>query len=130
MEIVVSRPEAARTPPALLISGLVVAILATLAIGGEYATGMLHVSLAAVPSRTRLLLAKAGVLTAVTLVAGALGVGVSVLCGQWLLPAHDVVRRVFRATQGVLPPALIERLRAELTSDTRTLWAPTLIVQT
>ncbi|MFI5907545.1 ABC transporter permease [Dactylosporangium sp. NPDC051541] len=66
----------------------VIAILAALVIGNEYATGMVRVSLAAVPGRTRLLLAKAVVLLATTSVASVAGVAGSVLVGRVLLPAH------------------------------------------
>lgn len=52
--------------PLLQIS---LAVLGVLAITSEYATGMIRTSLAAVPGRGRLLLAKAGVVAATTLVA-------------------------------------------------------------
>ena len=52
----------------------VVAILAVTMIGGEYATGMIRVSLAAVPRRSTLLAAKASVLTVVVTFASALAV--------------------------------------------------------
>ncbi|MEU8404985.1 ABC transporter permease [Micromonospora sp. NPDC048842] len=70
-----------------------VAILAALVIGNEYATGMVRVSLAAVPGRTRLLFAKAVVLLATTSVAAVAGVAGSVLAGRALLPTHDFVWR-------------------------------------
>ncbi|WP_433199879.1 ABC transporter permease [Dactylosporangium sp. CS-047395] len=71
----------------------VFAILAALLIGNEYASGMVRVSLAAVPSRTRLLVAKAAVLVAVTAVAAVAGVAGSLLAGRMLLPAHEFVWR-------------------------------------
>nr|BFE58865.1 ABC transporter permease subunit [Dactylosporangium thailandense] len=71
----------------------VVAILAALVIGNEYTTGMMRVSLAAVPGRTRLLAAKALVLLATTSVAAVAGVAGSVLAGRALLPAHAFVWR-------------------------------------
>ncbi|GAA2331261.1 ABC transporter permease [Dactylosporangium salmoneum] len=71
----------------------VVAILAVLAIGNEYSNGMVRVSLAAVPRRTRLLLAKAVVTSAVVLAAAVLGVAGSVLTGHLLLPAHGFLWR-------------------------------------
>ncbi|MEV6930756.1 ABC transporter permease [Dactylosporangium sp. NPDC051485] len=71
----------------------VVAILAALAIGNEYSSGMVRVSLAAVPRRTRLLLAKAVVTSVVVLAAAVLGVAGSVLTGHLLLPAHEFLWR-------------------------------------
>ncbi|MFB9412563.1 ABC transporter permease [Dactylosporangium matsuzakiense] len=71
----------------------VVAILAAMVIGNEYATGMVRVSLAAVPGRTRLFVAKAVVLLATTAVASVVGVAGSVLAGRVLLPAHEFVWR-------------------------------------
>jgi len=66
----------------------VVAIVAVLAVGGEYATGMIRTTLAAMPRRTTLLAAKAGVVTAVTLAAGTLAVLGSLLAGRLILPGH------------------------------------------
>ncbi|MGI5241570.1 ABC transporter permease [Dactylosporangium sp. CA-139066] len=66
----------------------VVAILAALVIGNEYSTGMVRVSLAAVPRRTRMLAAKAVVVVAVTGAAAAAGVAGSLLAGRLLLPDH------------------------------------------
>ncbi|WP_426501966.1 ABC transporter permease [Dactylosporangium sp. McL0621] len=71
----------------------VIAILAALVIGNEYATGMVRVSLAAVPRRTRLLASKAAVLLATTTAASVVGVAGSVLAGRALLPAHEFVWR-------------------------------------
>jgi ABC-2 type transport system permease protein len=64
----------------------VVAVLAVLAIAGEHSTGMIRVSLAAVPRRCTLLAAKALVVTAVVLVAGTVAVLASVLAGRLVLP--------------------------------------------
>ena len=66
----------------------VVAILAVLMIGGEYSTGLVHTSLAAVPRRPALLVAKAAVLTGVVLVAAALAVVASLLIGGPVLTAR------------------------------------------
>ncbi|WP_027344327.1 hypothetical protein [Hamadaea tsunoensis] len=57
----------------------VVVILAVLLISGEYATGMIRVSLAATPRRTALLAAKAALLTSTVAVTGALAIGTSLL---------------------------------------------------
>ena len=66
----------------------VVVILAVLAIGGEYSTGMIRVTLAAMPHRITVLAAKAAVLTGLVLVAGAIAVLASVLAGRLILPGH------------------------------------------
>ncbi|NUO56469.1 MAG: ABC transporter permease [Hamadaea sp.] len=90
----------------------VVVILAVLAISGEHATGMLRVSLSAVPNRLRLLTAKAIVVTGVIGAAGLLAVAGSFAAGRLLLPgsgfteAHGFARlalsdgAVLRATAG------------------------------
>jgi ABC-2 type transport system permease protein len=54
----------------------IVAVLAVLAITGEYSTGMIRVTLTAMPRRTTVLAAKAGLLTALALAA------------QLILPGH------------------------------------------
>ncbi|HTJ32347.1 MAG TPA: ABC transporter permease [Dactylosporangium sp.] len=66
----------------------VVAVLAALVIGNEYSTGMVRVSLAAVPRRTRMLAAKALVTVAAAGAAALAGVAGSLLAGWLLLPAH------------------------------------------
>jgi ABC-2 type transport system permease protein len=66
----------------------VVAIVAVLAVSGEYGTGMIRATLVAVPRRTTLLAAKAAVVTAVTLAAGIVAVFGSVLAGRLILPGH------------------------------------------
>ncbi|MEV6969784.1 ABC transporter permease [Hamadaea sp. NPDC051192] len=90
----------------------VVVILAVLTISGEHATGMLRVSLSAVPNRLRLLIAKAIVVTGAIGAAGLLAVAGSFLAGRLLLPssgftaAHGFARlslsdgAVLRATTG------------------------------
>ena len=68
--------------------GQAVATLAgVLALGGEYATGMIHVTLTAIPRR-RLLVAKALVLAGPVLVASALALGAAMLAGTIVLPGH------------------------------------------
>ena len=80
-------------PAKVSLSGIdlgqaVVAILAVLAIGGEYGTGMIRVTLTAMPRRTTMLAAKAAVLTGLVLVAGTVAVLGSVLAGRLILPGH------------------------------------------
>ena len=66
----------------------VVAIVAVLAVSGEYSTGMIAATLAAVPRRATALAAKAAVVTGVTLAAGTVAVLGSVLAGRLILPGH------------------------------------------
>lgn len=71
----------------------VVVVLAVLLVGGEYSTGMITTTLTAVPRRTRVLTAKAAVLTGPTLVAAALAVPASLLAGRLLLPGRGLTPR-------------------------------------
>ena len=66
----------------------IVAILAVLMFGNEYSTGMIRVTLAAMPNRAAVLAAKAAVLTGSVLAAGAVGVFGSLLAGRSILPGH------------------------------------------
>jgi ABC-2 type transport system permease protein len=66
----------------------VVAVAGVLAIGNEYSTGMVKLSLTAVPGRLTWLFAKAAVLTAPVLIAAALAVAGSALAGWLILPGH------------------------------------------
>jgi ABC-2 type transport system permease protein len=68
----------------------VIAIGAVLAVGGEYSTGMIRTSLAAMPRRATMLAAKAAVLTGSVLAAGVLAVLGSVLAGRLILPGHGI----------------------------------------
>jgi ABC-2 type transport system permease protein len=72
----------------IYLSQAVVAILAVLVISGEYGTGMIRVTLAAVPRRASVLAAKATAVTGVVLVAGALAVAAAVLAGRLILPGY------------------------------------------
>ncbi len=80
-----------------------VAILAVLTISGEYTTGMIRTTLAAMPRRTTVLAAKAVIVAGLTLVAGAAGVLGSVLAGRVLLPGHG-----FTAAHGIAPLSLAD----------------------
>jgi ABC-2 type transport system permease protein len=81
----------------------VVAILAVLAISGEYSTGMIRVTLTAMPRRTTVLAAKAVILTGLVLAAGTIAVLGSVLAGRLILPGHG-----FTATRGFAPLSLAD----------------------
>lgn len=66
----------------------VVAILAGLAISGEYSSGMMRTTLTAMPRRTTVLAAKAAIVGGLVLAAGTAGVLGSVLAGRLILPGH------------------------------------------
>jgi ABC-2 type transport system permease protein len=69
---------------------VVVALVAVLAVGGEYGTGMIRVTLAATPRRLVMLAAKAVVVTGWTLAAAAMAVLGSVLAGRLILPGRGL----------------------------------------
>jgi ABC-2 type transport system permease protein len=66
----------------------IVAVLAVQSISGEYSTGMIRITLTAIPHRPTMLAAKAAVLTASILAAGAAAVLGSVLAGRLILPGN------------------------------------------
>jgi ABC-2 type transport system permease protein len=66
----------------------IVAVLAVLAVSGEYSTGMIRTTLTAMPRRTTVLAAKAATLTGLVLAAGSIAVLASVLAGRLILPGH------------------------------------------
>ena len=76
----------------------VVAILAVLTVSNEYSSGMMRVTVAAMPRRSAVLAAKAILLAALVLAAGAVAVFGSVLAGHLILPGHG-----FTAARGFHP---------------------------
>jgi len=66
----------------------VVAVIAVLAVTGEYATGMIRTTLAAVPRRSVVLTAKAIVVAALAVAAGAPAALGSLLAGRLILPGQ------------------------------------------
>jgi len=68
----------------------VVAIMAVTSVSGEYSTGMIRLTLTATPRRWQVLAAKAAVVGAATLAAGAVAVLASVLAGRLLLYGHGI----------------------------------------
>jgi ABC-2 type transport system permease protein len=79
------------------------AILGVLIISGEYSTGMIRLTFAAMPHRTRVLAAKATLVGGLTLVAGAVGVIASVLTARYVRPGHG-----FTAAHGYPPLSLTD----------------------
>jgi ABC-2 type transport system permease protein len=85
----------AEDPAKISLTGIylgqaVIAVVAVLAVSGEYSSGMIRVTLAAMPRRATVLAAKAAVLTAPVLVAGTVAVLGSVLAGRLILPGHGI----------------------------------------
>jgi ABC-2 type transport system permease protein len=68
----------------------VVAVLAVLVISGEYSTGMIRTTFAAMPRRWTVLAAKAAVLTAVVLAVAVVTVAASLLAGRLLLTGNGI----------------------------------------
>jgi ABC-2 type transport system permease protein len=66
----------------------VVAILAVLAISGEYSTGMIRVTFAAMPRRATVLAAKATILTGLAAAVGMIAVLGGLLAGRLILPGN------------------------------------------
>lgn len=94
--------------PELSLTGVqagqaLVAVLAVLAIAGEYGTGMIRTTFTAMPRRTAVLAAKAAVVTGLTLAAGTAGVLGSLLAGRLILPGNG-----FTAAAGHPPPSLAD----------------------
>ena len=80
-------------PAKLSLTGIqagqaVVAILAVLVISNEYSTGMIRVTLTAMPRRHTVLAAKAALAGGLVLAAGAVAVLASVLAGRLILPGR------------------------------------------
>jgi ABC-2 type transport system permease protein len=84
--------DGGQDPTKLALTGVdlgqaVLAVLAVLTISEEYGTGMIRITLAAMPRRLVLLGAKAANVAGLTLSAGVLGVAGCLLAGRLLLPA-------------------------------------------
>jgi ABC-2 type transport system permease protein len=77
----------------------IVAVIAVLAVSGEYSTGMIRVTLTAMPRRLTVLAAKAMLVAGLILAAGTVAVLASVLAGRLILPGHG-----FTPAHGYLPP--------------------------
>jgi ABC-2 type transport system permease protein len=75
-----------------------IAIMAVIVIGGEYGTGMIRVTLVAMPHRAVMLAAKAAAVSTVTAVVGIIAVLCSLLAGRIFLPGNG-----FTVAHGFLP---------------------------
>jgi ABC-2 type transport system permease protein len=88
----------------ILLGQLALIVFAVLVVGNEYSSGMIRVTLAAVPQRASLLLAKTVVLVALVLPVSLLTSFVTFFLGQALLGDHGVSigdRNVLRAVVGM-----------------------------
>jgi ABC-2 type transport system permease protein len=74
----------------LVLGQLAMVVLGVTVIGGEYVSGMIRLSLAAVPGRGMFFAAKAAVLAAVTLAAGLATAFTAFFIGQAVLGGHGV----------------------------------------
>ncbi len=88
------------------LAELTVGVLGVLAATGEYATGMIRATFAAVPRRLPVLAAKAGVVAAVTFVVCLAAVLIAFLGGQALLGPHGISLGHPEAVRAVLGCAL------------------------
>jgi ABC-2 type transport system permease protein len=68
----------------------VVAVVGVMAVGGEYGTGMVRLTLTAAPRRLSVLAAKATVVTGLILITGTIAVLGSLLAGRLILPSHGI----------------------------------------
>ncbi len=66
----------------------IVAIIAVLAVSNEYSTGMIRITLTAMPRRLAVLAAKATLITGLVLAVSAVAVLACVLAGRLILPGH------------------------------------------
>jgi len=80
---------------------VIVALLAVLAVGGEYTTGMIRLTLTATPRRLIFLAAKAAIVIGWALAAGVAAVLGSVLAGRLILPGRGLT-----AAHGYVPLSL------------------------
>jgi ABC-2 type transport system permease protein len=85
----------AEDPAKISLTGIylgqaVVAAMAVMVISTEYGTGMIRLTLAAMPGRISVLAAKAAILTGLVLVTGAVAVTASLLAGRLILPGHGI----------------------------------------
>ncbi|MGO9335786.1 MAG: ABC transporter permease, partial [Acidimicrobiales bacterium] len=85
-------PGSYQDTPKLSLTGVdlgqaVVAVLAVLVISNEYSTGMMRVTLTAMPRRFAVLGAKAAALTGLVVFASAIAVGGSLFAGRLILPS-------------------------------------------
>ena len=79
----------------------IVAVIAVLAVSNEYSTGMIRITLTAMPRRLTVLAAKAALVAGLVFTVSAVAVLASVLAGRLILPGHG-----FMLAHGYLPLSL------------------------
>jgi ABC-2 type transport system permease protein len=79
----------------------IVAVIAVLAVSNEYSTGMIRITLTAMPRRLTVLTAKASLVAGLVFTVSAVAVLASVLAGRLILPGHG-----FMPAHGYLPLSL------------------------
>lgn len=85
----------------------VVAVLGVLIVSGEYSSGMIRSTLAAIPQRWPVLVAKGAILTGLVLLAGLVAVLASLLVGSFVLPGNGfTAANGFGALSLADPPTL------------------------
>jgi ABC-2 type transport system permease protein len=85
----------------VMLGQAAIAVLAVMMLTGEYSSGMIRTTLAAMPRRTSMLAAKASVLTGIVIVTGVVAVLGSLLVGQ-----HFAAENGFTTAHGFLPVTL------------------------
>jgi ABC-2 type transport system permease protein len=93
-------------PAKLSLTGIqlgqaIVVIVAVLAVSGEYSSGMIRSTLAAMPRRSVVLAAKSAVIGAVVAVVSAVAVLASVLAGRLFLPGNGFTEKNGAAPLGI-----------------------------
>jgi ABC-2 type transport system permease protein len=88
-------PGSPQDPTKLSLAGVqigqaLIAVLAVLAVSEEYGTGMIRVTLTAIPRRLTLLVAKAANLAGLTLLVGLIAVGGCLIVGRLILPGAGI----------------------------------------
>jgi ABC-2 type transport system permease protein len=93
-------------PAKLSLTGIqlgqaIVVIVAVMAVSGEYGSGMIRFTLAAIPRRSVMMVAKSAVISAVVAVVSAAAVLGSVLAGQFFLPGNGFTEENGAAPLGI-----------------------------
>jgi ABC-2 type transport system permease protein len=93
-------------PAKLSLTGIqlgqaIVVIVAVLAVSGEYSSGMIRFTLAAMPRRSVMMVAKSAVIGAVVAVVSAIAVLGSVLAGRLFLPGNGFTEKNGAAPLGI-----------------------------
>lgn len=83
----------------------IVAIIAVLTVSNEYSTGMIRITLTAMPRRLTVLAAKASLVAGLVLAASAVAVLASLLAGRLILPGHGITPELSLAHGPVLRAA-------------------------